>query len=190
MIEALVDPSTRDLRSDFWDGHIREITGSRKTTVRDGRRQCPIVLVGATGFEPATPCAQGRCATGLRYAPTFCALLILNHFCDFRYCLSRRPNGDSAIIPQNTPNFVARKSGGWHRGKRPKQLKRSGISNAARFTLSGTTYFVATACSQMAMADLPLPVLGYYRPISRVQNTPKGRRRRCFFSFEGCLPGG
>ena len=28
------------------------------------------LLVGATGFEPATPCAQGRCATGLRYAPT------------------------------------------------------------------------------------------------------------------------
>ena len=30
-----------------------------------------ILLVGATGFEPATPCAQGRCATRLRYAPTF-----------------------------------------------------------------------------------------------------------------------
>jgi hypothetical protein len=28
-----------------------------------------ILLVGAAGFEPATPCAQGRCATRLRYAP-------------------------------------------------------------------------------------------------------------------------
>ncbi len=28
-------------------------------------------LVGARGFEPRTPCAQGRCATRLRYAPTF-----------------------------------------------------------------------------------------------------------------------
>ena len=28
------------------------------------------IVVGATGFEPATPCAQGRCATRLRYAPT------------------------------------------------------------------------------------------------------------------------
>ncbi len=28
------------------------------------------VLVGARGFEPPTPCAQGRCATRLRYAPT------------------------------------------------------------------------------------------------------------------------
>src|SRR5438445_11097123 len=35
----------------------------------------PCEVVGATGFEPATPCAQGRCATRLRYAPT---LEILN----------------------------------------------------------------------------------------------------------------
>src|SRR5687767_3259502 len=27
-------------------------------------------MVGATGFEPATPCPPGRCATRLRYAPT------------------------------------------------------------------------------------------------------------------------
>ena len=27
-------------------------------------------MVGATGFEPAAPCSQSRCATGLRYAPT------------------------------------------------------------------------------------------------------------------------
>ena len=31
-------------------------------------------MVGAIGFEPTTPCAQGRCATRLRYAPTFTAL--------------------------------------------------------------------------------------------------------------------
>src|ERR1017187_5508192 len=30
-----------------------------------------ILLVGAARFELATPCAQGRCATRLRYAPTF-----------------------------------------------------------------------------------------------------------------------
>ena len=29
-------------------------------------------MVGARGFEPPTPCAQGRCATRLRYAPTIC----------------------------------------------------------------------------------------------------------------------
>ena len=29
-------------------------------------------LVGAGRFERPTPCAQGRCATRLRYAPTFC----------------------------------------------------------------------------------------------------------------------
>ena len=37
-------------------------------------------MVGAGRFERPTPCAQGRCATRLRYAPTFAALLILNHF--------------------------------------------------------------------------------------------------------------
>ena len=30
-----------------------------------------ILLVGAGRFERPTPCAQGRCATRLRYAPTF-----------------------------------------------------------------------------------------------------------------------
>ena len=29
-----------------------------------------VKMVGAIGFEPTTPCAQGRCATRLRYAPT------------------------------------------------------------------------------------------------------------------------
>ena len=38
-----------------------------------------ILLVGAGRFELPTPCAQGRCATRLRYAPTFEASLILNH---------------------------------------------------------------------------------------------------------------
>src|SRR5438874_12869084 len=38
-------------------------------------------MVGAGRFERPTPCAQGRCATRLRYAPTFAALLILDHFC-------------------------------------------------------------------------------------------------------------
>jgi hypothetical protein len=31
---------------------------------------CLIPLVGAGRFERPTPCAQGRCATRLRYAPT------------------------------------------------------------------------------------------------------------------------
>ena len=35
-------------------------------------------------------CAQGRCATRLRYAPTFCALLILDHFRNFRYSVLRK----------------------------------------------------------------------------------------------------
>ena len=36
------------------------------------------LLVGAGRFERPTPCAQGRCATRLRYAPTFARVFILN----------------------------------------------------------------------------------------------------------------
>ena len=34
-----------------------------------------ILLVGAGRFERPTPCAQGRCATRLRYAPTLSGFL-------------------------------------------------------------------------------------------------------------------
>ena len=33
-------------------------------------RWTPRRMVGAAGFEPTTTCAQGRCATRLRYAPS------------------------------------------------------------------------------------------------------------------------
>ena len=36
----------------------------------EGRKKA-CKVVGATGFEPATPCSRSRCATRLRYAPTF-----------------------------------------------------------------------------------------------------------------------
>lgn len=35
-----------------------------------------IKMVGAAGFEPATPWSQARCATKLRYAPSFITLLL------------------------------------------------------------------------------------------------------------------
>ena len=38
------------------------------------RQEGPVLLytlVGAAGFEPATPWSQTKCATKLRYAPTF-----------------------------------------------------------------------------------------------------------------------
>gem|GEM_PF-2946217 len=37
---------------------------------RTNGRMSLILLVGAARFELTTPCAQGRCATRLRYAPT------------------------------------------------------------------------------------------------------------------------
>ena len=59
-------------------------------------------MVGAGRFERPTPCAQGRCATRLRYAPTFCASLILNHFPNFRYrpaCPNRPKNLPTVAKP-------------------------------------------------------------------------------------------
>ena len=37
-------------------------------------------MVGAEGFEPPTLCSQSRCATRLRYAPTFWFDCIANGF--------------------------------------------------------------------------------------------------------------
>ena len=57
--------------------------------------------------------------------------------------------GNAATVTQTRSWVYDPKSGGWHRGMRPKQLKKPGISTAAHFTLLVTTDFVATACSQM-----------------------------------------
>ena len=71
--------------------------------------KCPHLLdllVGAGRFERPTPCAQGRCATRLRYAPTFVAFLILNHFLSFRYCPAcpnRTKNTPTVAKPWQNP---------------------------------------------------------------------------------------
>src|SRR5438552_8096248 len=67
-------------------------TASTTVEFREGRKGSKLLttLVGAGRFERPTPCAQGRCATRLRYAPTFDASLILNHWRNFRYW--GRPN--------------------------------------------------------------------------------------------------
>ena len=43
------------------------------------KRQCfhCLLMVGATGFEPATPCSRSKCATRLRYAPKFQARRVI-----------------------------------------------------------------------------------------------------------------
>ncbi len=51
----------------FVSALLRKINGCRGFTV-------PMIrirkIVGATGFEPATPWSRTMCATGLRYAPS------------------------------------------------------------------------------------------------------------------------
>ncbi len=59
---------------------ILEIIYSRFHGFRKIGRIFMILLVGAARFELTTPCAQGRCATRLRYAPTSAGLFILDHF--------------------------------------------------------------------------------------------------------------
>ena len=47
-------------------------------------------MVGAEGFEPPALCSQSRCATRLRYAPTFIFDCNLNRF---RTGFGRRASG-------------------------------------------------------------------------------------------------
>ena len=57
--------------------------------------KCLKNLVGAGRFERPTPCAQGRCATRLRYAPTF-------YFSDFKLLpdLLQEPVSSTVTKPQ------------------------------------------------------------------------------------------
>src|ERR1017187_1806188 len=90
-------------------------------------------LVGAVRFELTTPCAQGRCATGLRYAPTFCALLILDHFLNLRYCPAcpnRPKNPPTVAKPHQKLTFSVSKPG------RSSLALRFSFRSASRFICS------------------------------------------------------
>src|ERR1044072_6204011 len=52
-------------------------------------------VVAGTGFEPATPCAQGRCTSRLRYAPT---LKTLDFTLDFDRPFACRCSGENCPI--------------------------------------------------------------------------------------------
>src|ERR1019366_4947332 len=65
-----------------------------------------ILLVGAARFELATPCAQGRCATRLRYAPTFAGVFILSYFPAFSK-LAFRWRPESACHNRRRVNWPA-----------------------------------------------------------------------------------
>jgi hypothetical protein len=99
----------------FTDRHSYKIIYSGFLRVAGNASICLIPLVGAGRFERPTPCAQGRCATRLRYAPTVEAPLILNHSrvsatlgAEARGCPTRRrpPVVDSRAHPRR--RFPAR----------------------------------------------------------------------------------
>src|SRR5262249_2669980 len=86
-------------------------------------RNVLILLVGATGFEPAALCSQSRCATRLRYAPTpesiqFYCVFGWHLHCPHRSCaptvpkLSQNPSG----CPRIPASFADRLS--FHRASR------------------------------------------------------------------------
>jgi hypothetical protein len=58
-------------------------------------------LVGASGFEPETSCAQGRRATRLRYAPTFAEH---QFYFNFGFSTLRRCTGDSRSAQKARPS--------------------------------------------------------------------------------------
>src|SRR5580704_1959821 len=62
-------------------------------------------LVGAGRFERPTPCAQGRCATRLRYAPTFYSFLDFRPLSLFPI-LSGRPNRTNIAPTVTKPQSV------------------------------------------------------------------------------------
>jgi hypothetical protein len=76
----LSQPGQADIQSDLLYDHRTNVESYPKMAGMDARAPAAENkwdLVGAGRFERPTPCAQGRCATRLRYAPTFDAPLIL-----------------------------------------------------------------------------------------------------------------
>ena len=65
-------------QADLEGNHSYKFIYSRVFAADPDGRNLLILLVGAVRFELTTPCAQGRCATRLRYAPTFSAPTILS----------------------------------------------------------------------------------------------------------------
>src|SRR5207249_6936914 len=59
---------------------FRSSSGFDADSINKSELKTQELVVGASGFEPETSCAQGRRATRLRYAPTMTALFILKHF--------------------------------------------------------------------------------------------------------------
>ena len=69
---------------------------------------CPLlhylkrVMVGATGFEPATPATPWQCATGLRHAPIYSLMMRIissNSFFMVSSCLSNNGSSEDFLLP-------------------------------------------------------------------------------------------
>lgn len=63
-----------------WEMNVAEKhAGKKKKALTTSVASARMIMVGETGFEPATPCSQGRCAARLRYSPTKRKFYNTNH---------------------------------------------------------------------------------------------------------------
>ena len=124
-------------------------------------------------WKPETR-AQGRCATRLRYAPTFCASLILDHFQYFRYCpaaqiglKSLRRCQNHNFLPSIVPENLAPGRDVGASRRRPDESqkavlahwpwRRSGVSGHVRLANKRRiwySYLVALRACQVCCRDL------------------------------------
>ena len=107
-------------------------------------------MVGAGRFERPTPCAQGRCATRLRYAPTL-------YLSDSKLLprAMQRPLTSTVAKPCQNPRL------GGNRGKIQKSAisvscdRRQGKANSSKRSLVGQLEF----CSSLTGAKLLIPLV-------------------------------
>jgi hypothetical protein len=98
----------------------------RSFAARPGSRSGSGHEIGVRGFEPPTPCAQGRCATRLRYTPPISVMCLRLHATCRLHPLPNRsksarlgnragPGNQSSLQPAQTPACADRKLSSFER---------------------------------------------------------------------------
>ena len=98
-------------------------------------------MVGASGFEPPTPCTPCRCATGLRHAPTFRSTPLPE--------VGSAPTGDQdstrTIGQQRDPRFL-RFTSRWHQPRIGSLCQTIRELGRRPWTSASASTFTSTAC--------------------------------------------
>src|SRR5579864_8928271 len=93
----------------------KSLSDIQKALRHDLRKSQNERMVGARGFEPPTPCAQGRCATRLRHAPSLIRLTYRSRalnapirFAPLAFNTSDSPPPHCSECVRRIPNHAAR----------------------------------------------------------------------------------